>query len=293
MFNKIINYLSRANPYIGIFSTQKVLKNKLLNFLGIQFFRLILSKFFLNLRSLSYHNKKNISNEVLSLQKNGYLVIDNFLDLENFTKLKIFFENVINKETIDNYNSKYSVEMYKVAASNFNDCNYPGFEKKNFISQVFKEYFKKNIKSSNSYVHIERIVRNNNKKNLLEDPQIHFHRDTFFGGLKAIFFMHDVTEEHGTLEYLVGSHRIDFKKIKLEYLNSIASKLSQNLFVSNLEKVLNLEKIYYKKTIFTCKKNTLLLFDVSGFHRRAKSNFGLNRDTIRMTFRFNPFSLIM
>jgi ectoine hydroxylase-related dioxygenase (phytanoyl-CoA dioxygenase family) len=293
VFNKIINYLSRANPYIGIFSTQKVLKNKLLNFLGIQFFRLILSKFFLNLRSLSYHNKKNISNEVLSLQKNGYLVIDNFLDLENFTKLKIFFENVINKETIDNYNSKYSVEMYKVAASNFNDCNYPGFEKKNFISQVFKEYFKKNIKSSNSYVHIERIVRNNNKKNLLEDPQIHFHRDTFFGGLKAIFFMHDVTEEHGTLEYLVGSHRIDFKKIKLEYLNSIASKLSQNLFVSNLEKVLNLEKIYYKKTIFTCKKNTLLLFDVSGFHRRAKSNFGLNRDTIRMTFRFNPFSLIM
>ena len=293
MCNKIINYLSRANPYIGIFSTQKVLKNKLLNFLGIQIFRLILSKFFLNLRSLSYHNKKNISNEVLSLQKNGYLVIDNFLDLENFTKLKIFFENVINKETIDNYNSKYSVEMYKVAASNFNDCNYPGFEKKNFISQVFKEYFKKNIKSSNSYVHIERIVRNNNKKNLLEDPQIHFHRDTFFGGLKAIFFMHDVTEEHGTLEYLVGSHRIDFKKIKLEYLNSIASKLSQNLFVSNLEKVLNLEKIYYKKTIFTCKKNTLLLFDVSGFHRRAKSNFGLNRDTIRMTFRFNPFSLIM
>jgi hypothetical protein len=143
MFKKIINCLARANPYIGIFSTQKVLKNKLFNFFGIQIYRLILSKFFLNFRSISFPNKKNISNEVLSLQKNGYLVVDNFLDLENFTKLKFFFDKEINQEIIDNYVDKYSVEMYKAAASNFNDCNYPGFEKKNFISHVFKEYFKK------------------------------------------------------------------------------------------------------------------------------------------------------
>jgi hypothetical protein len=42
-----------------------------------------------------------------------------------------------------------------------------------------KNILKKNMKSSDSYVHIERILRRNNKKNFLEDPQIHFHRDTF------------------------------------------------------------------------------------------------------------------
>ena len=285
MLKKIINFLSITNPYIGIFSTQKLLKNKLFNFFGIQIYRLILSKFFLNLRSLSCENKKNISNETLLLQKNGYLLINNFLDIENFQKLNFFFEGVINKEIIDRYKSKYIVEMYKAAGSNFNDFNYPGFEKKNFISQIFKEYFNRNIKNSNSSIHLERIVRSNNDKNLPEDPQNYFHRDTFFGGLKGIFFMHDVTEEHGTLEYLVGSHKIDYKKIKLEYLNSISSKYNPNL-----RNVNDLEKKYKKKNVFTCKKNTLLLFDVSGFHRRAKANIGLNRDTIRMSFRFNPFS---
>jgi uncharacterized surface anchored protein len=100
--------------------------------------------------------------------------------------------------------------------------------------------------------------------------------------------MHDVTEEHGTLEYLAESHKIDFKKIKIEYLNSISSK-----FNPNVKHFPDLEKIYKQKIVFTCKKNTLLLFDVSGFHRRAKAHIGLNRDTIRMTFRFNPFSLIV
>jgi hypothetical protein len=286
MKNTVMTFLSKLNPYIGIFSTQKLLKNKILNFFGIQIYRLVLSKFFLNLRALSL-KKRTTSNEVLLLKENGYLVIDNFLDIMNFEKLRIFFENEMDKETIDNYKNSRSVAMYKTRGCLFNEFNYPGFVEKKFISQIFKEYFNRNIENSESSIYMERILRSDSKKNLPDDPQNHFHRDTFFGGLKGIFFMHDVTEEHGTLEYLKKSHKIDYKKIKLEYLNSISLK-----FNPNLRNVNDLEKRYNKKIIFTCKKNTLLLFDVSGFHRRAKADVGLKRDTIRMTFRFNPFSPI-
>ena len=284
--------VNKFNKKFGIFSTKKVLNNKLLNLFGIQPLRLIIAKLFYYIRLIFFKSKIDKKNEqLIFLKKNGYLILENFLNEKDFDDLNDFFTLEMKKTQIDNYKNRFSLSMFKSGECSFKNSLYPQFFKQSFFKNIFESYFCKNIENSVSSIHMEKIVKTDKKNELKDDPQQYFHRDTFYGGLKGIYFLGDVTSNHGTLEYLPKSNKIDLKKIKLEYMNSISSNNSQNLRDGTS---ILLTKSYYEKSIqFLCKKNTLVIFDVSGFHRRLKAKNRYERNTIRIGFRIHPFSLII
>jgi len=288
----ILEIKNKFNKKFGVFSLQKVLKNRILNLLGFQVFRLLLSNLFYYIRSIFFKSKLDKNNENYKfLKKNGYLILENFLSYEDFNNLNDFFNSEMLKTKADNYENRFSLSMFKAGECSFENSLYPQFLNDSFFSNIFESYFGKKTKNSISSIHMEKIVNTGKKEELKEDPQKYFHRDTFYGGLKGIFFLTDVTPNHGTLEFIPKSHIPDLKKIKLEYLNSISSQCSQNVRDGTSVSIL---KSYDDKPIeFLCKKNTLLLFDVSGFHRRVKAKSGYERNTIRIGYRIHPFSLLI
>ena len=291
-FKNILVIKKEFNKKFGVFSSQKVLKNRLLNLLGFQVFRLLLSNLFYYVRSIFFKSKLDKNNDNYKfLKKNGYLILENFLSYEDFNNLNNFFNSEMLKTKVDNYENRFSLSMFKAGECSFENSLYPQFFNNSFFLNIFESYFGKKMKNSISSIHMEKIVNTGKKDELKDDPQKYFHRDTFYGGMKGIFFLTDVTHNHGTLEYIPKSHITDLKKMKLEYLNSISSQSSQNVRDEN--SILT-SKTYDEKPIeFLCKKNTLLLFDVSGFHRRVKAKSGCERNTIRIGYRIHPFSLLI
>jgi hypothetical protein len=114
------------------------------------------------------------------------------------------------------------------------------------------------------------------------DPQLLLHRDTFHSTHKMIYYVNDVQPEDGPFTYILGSNQLNFKRLVLEYINSIQKTPDLNLRATD-----NSEKI--NETSVVAKGNTLVVADVFGFHRRGNALNRSIRKTIRMSVRSNPF----
>ena len=106
----------------GIFSSEKILDNFLLNLFGVQILRIIISKYFLKFRRLFISSYNKNDNDLNFYKKNGYLQIKNFLSKEDFIYIKKDFDQKsenfksINddKEQINIVN-KYKFEIDKLS----------------------------------------------------------------------------------------------------------------------------------------------------------------------------------
>jgi hypothetical protein len=127
-----------------------------------------------------------------------------------------------------------------------------------------------------------------------KDPQKFFHSDTFHPTMKMWLFLEDVPLEKGAFNYVPGSNRLTPKRIKWEYNKSINGKKLKDgysekgsLRVSQDElKDLGLGEVKE----FAVKKNTLVIGNTHGFHRRGLAQPGATRLEIYASSRVNPFS---
>ena len=118
--------VNKFNKKFGIFSTKKVLNNKLLNLFGIQLLRIIIAKLFYYIRLIFFKSKIYKKNEqLIFLKKNGYLILENFLNEKDFDDLNNFFTLEMKKTQIDNYKNRFSLSMFKSGECSFKNSLYP------------------------------------------------------------------------------------------------------------------------------------------------------------------------
>ena len=101
-----------------IFTTKKIIQSKILNIIGLQIFRYLLSKSLYVLSKIFTQHTKVMKN----YSKDGYVLINNFLDKEEYYELKNEFEKIISergKNIYDNAN-----EFYKKINSSINHLAY-------------------------------------------------------------------------------------------------------------------------------------------------------------------------
>jgi len=126
------------------------------------------------------------------------------------------------------------------------------------------------------------------------DNQKLLHRDTFHSAVKLWYFFKDVEPEHGPLDYVVGSHKMNDKRLKWEHQKSVrASSGRPGVTQGGAFRATPADLRYMglpQPTSFPVKANTLVIADIRGFHRRGHAETHSERLGIYANFRPFPFS---
>ena len=276
------------------FSTEKCLKSLVLNLLGVQALRYLLSKIIYQLK-LGFIREKEFKN----FRINGFDVNPNFLESNSFKKIKNEFDIAIS-------NNEYTNILVNNIKQITVDINKLDPEKFPNICKLLKNYeiinfFKKNdlINNSKIFGRLERIeVINDN----IKDPQKEYHYDTFHNTFKTWIYLTNVEKKNGPLHYVPKSHKFSFTRLFKEWKNSIIFSLKFNKLnvderdlqgsprdgnSSIMKQILNDKAIK-----FDVKQNTLVRVNTHGLHRRGDAKKGEIRDCINIWTRENPFKII-
>ena len=113
------------------------------------------------------------------------------------------------------------------------------------------------------------------------DLQKVLHRDTFFRALKFWFFLRPVQRQDGPFEYVPGSHRLDPSRLRWEQATATAAaehRRQPDVSGSFRIQEESLAELGLPRPVaLTCPANTLVLADVFGFHRRGAAAQGQQR----------------
>lgn len=272
------------------FKANYIIGSKALNVMGLHVFRVLLSHaiFRFKLLCLSPLVSKEIYSQYLS---QGYLVIENFLAEGDFDKL----EGEVREyggETRQNIQGDTSVYRSFLAGNNIGDN--PSVSSLCNNNKLLKILRFTSGKNESPRFHIEQLRHGlgNAKKS---DPQKNLHSDTFHPTMKAWLFLDDVSEENGPFNYVVGSHKLTWKRLKWEYRRSIIAKnindgYSEKGSFRAMQEDLDLLG-YGEVKPLKVNKNSLVIANTYGFHcRGAASRKNAKRLAIWVSSRVNPFN---
>tara|TARA_B100000795_G_scaffold16376_1_gene10958 strand:+ start:1148 stop:2056 length:909 start_codon:yes stop_codon:yes gene_type:complete len=289
-------FLTIFNSHVNIFSNEKVLKNRFFNFFGCQILRILIFRFILSIKRIFFFRNedyKSVVTKVDELENKGYLIFDEFLKKEEFNKLKLYYQKNLENDVSsqeDRYRDRISISQRIANKQALNKIADPWYEiilKNNDLGKIIEFVTAKKLcNMKNSSIYFEKLFQTNDKKDLPQDPQNYFHRDTFYTSLKFIYYMDDILIEDGPFSYVEKSNKISKWKIKTEFFGSL-KRNNKNLRETSVK----LDFSKHKIMNFCLKENSLILVDVSGFHRRLPTKINKGRETIRFSSREHPFSL--
>ena len=126
------------------------------------------------------------------------------------------------------------------------------------------------------------------------DPQKDFHADTFHPTMKAWLFLDDVDDVNGPFNYVPGSHRLSWARLKWEYQNSIEGSRLGNTYARRGSLRISEAQLrsngFGPPKAFKVPANTLVMADTFGFHRRGEAQSNSSRMAIYAYSRSNPFN---
>jgi hypothetical protein len=114
--------------------------------------------------------------------------------------------------------------------------------------------------------------------------------------MKAWYFLEDVNSEDGPFHYVPGSHRLTRRRIKWEYAESIRRSESGKTRHETAGGAFrpdenDVQELGLPDAIpLIVKKNTLVIADTLGFHKRGQAVAGKERIAIWVNSRVNPFN---
>jgi hypothetical protein len=249
-----------------------------LNLLGYSLFKSIGFFLFEKIRKKIKPNLHQDHNDLLAkIENQGFVVINDFLKEDDFDLLKNEVLDYSKKKSM-NFSETFSLPLMTMLENKIG-------------SNILKKYFYKNSDiykiacylsgiSSNFYPTIEFNYLKSKKNNLegFKDGQHNIHYDVTYSSFKAILYMEDTNKNNGAFEYIKGSHKFNIKRLSIEYLNSISkdkkklTKLTKN-FLHNLVSIEG-------------KKNSLIVMNAKGMHRRGLFYKDTVRSTIFVDYRF-------
>jgi hypothetical protein len=265
----------KDNPIIG---------SKTMNRMGLHVFRLFMAHLMTRFRwcLLFWRLDKKYRDEY---HRQGFVVIENFLPNVEFETLSKQLRNVtggfLQCRQGDTLTQRHMFEDIEQSAAAY-------LAKDKRLKGLFRYGGSAN---HSPLMYIEHV--NNGVLGEGEDPQKKLHSDTFHPTVKAWLYLDDVTEVNGPLEYVEGSNKLTWKRIKWEYQKSLTAATSEDSYTQRgsfraRDKDLTVLGLPQPKA-FKVKKNTLVFANTYGFHRRGKANKGSTRMSVYMQDRANPF----
>lgn len=277
----------------SIFSRQSLINILILNLFGLQIGRMFLS------RIIYYFRKFNSDPEIFKyveiLKKDGVLKIENFLNEDEYMKVRNDSEKIFSK--FYKYENKKVVkgpnllESVYIKSKDLKDCkNIAKIFSKKMLFNLYNALNKSVVVNrENFHFKLQKITQNFKKDSKDVDEDTHLHEDTYFDTYKIFYFIDEVKLKDGPFRYVIGSHKITFWKLIFSYLCSIRVFPWRDTF--GWRKITKTEASFRKlKTVeFVVPKNTLVVANVNGYHGRLQGDGEGSRKAIGINIRLNPF----
>ena len=274
--------------HVKSFKNNPILGNKWLNKMGLHVVRLLVSHAIMSFRMtiLSF----NVSKEHKDMyREKGYILIENVLDDKTFDTLKQESKNLRAevRECIQGDTLTQRIHLDEKIL--FQMPTTKEFLMKKEIVKLFKFTAGKNHLPIS---HMQMIKSNYVKGK--DDPQKNLHSDTFHPTMKYWFFLQDVTSGMAPFTYVEGSNKLTWKRLKWEYMKSISMDTEQTSYSKNgsfrvEEDELKVLGLPAPKEVCV-SKNTLVIVNTFGFHRRGHAKGKSLRAELWGISRTNPFN---
>lgn len=244
---------------------------------------------------------------VKTIERDGVLVIPDFLSERQFSLVREEFERARNKFELGEFrnvtNGRLKVSKYFVSDGEEEFKYMREFLQENqFIQHIASATIRRLIASKP--IMVISVFRQNDS-GLDNDIENILHADLHTSTVKAFFYLNDIDESNGAFIYAKGSHRLSFNRIRHEYDMSVRtaklrrgdSDIPESLLATRGPNKRNLisgeymRKLKVVETQFAGKANTLLIANNMGFHRRGEFYGERSRETILLNFRHleHPF----
>jgi hypothetical protein len=272
-------------PLRQIVSSDKIVDSKLLNLLGVQVQRTLAARLLYNLRPMSVD--KSVKDKVDELRSEGLVLWPNFLPPDHFEGIRREYlpllEDHADKLTV----YKHGPNTYEIARIRNFDARVLPYTYK-FLAEprlqaILEAAEKRPLHGLSGHRALERLTQG--PVGELEDPETQLHSDTFFATHKAWLYLSDVEMDNGPFVYVKRSHRVSLTKLYYIYRESCTHNARSRRIARE-----ELARLGLQETIVTCPKNTLVIANVAGFHRRVRGRPGCRRYAVHVSLRVNPFT---
>ncbi len=289
------NLLLLPASLLSIFTTAKsfgdpVIGSRLLNRLGLHVARMVVACWIYRLRqfllfsSLDKEDKK-------AFDRDGYLLKENFLPDDLYEEL---MGQIREYEGNAREVKEGDTLTRRLLLSDKSSVSFPAYQELRRRPEYRKLLAYTSSRNESPSTFLELIVHG--VANGSSDPQKDLHKDTFHPTMKAWLFLEDVNSENGPFHYIPGSHRLTWQRIKWEYHESIerstrggsSEKTKGGAFRPTDEDARTLDLA--EPVAFAVKKNTLVIADTMGFHKRGSAVQGEQRLSLWINSRVNPFN---
>lgn len=276
----------RQLPVFQILSKDKLVNSKFLNQKGIQKWRM--AKAIERYKDRKFEVSPLIKDQAHDIYNKGITQIDNFLDKDHFAQVAAECRAIRDIGHWQNEKKMGPNVIKNLALKGLDLSPYPGLKKlieDERIKRMFEAAEKRpiDIYGDNFYVLLQYLVQGDEDAH---DPESDLHVDTFFNTHKAWLYIDDVKLENGPFVFVEESHKVDTPyRIEKEYEYSKRKNVKGSRRIPQSE----LDEQNMKERICTCNKNTLVLANTLGYHRRLNGKGGHDRLTVAFSARFNPF----
>lgn len=261
-----------------IVSSQKVVRNRPLNLLGIQLFRILLFRVASAVKR--WKSKLPKSQEGQILRQDGIVVIPDFLDQTVFEAVcrdyrACILDDGIKRET------DYGIEVVHRAIKSEDIKAYPALGDLLYnerLLAILSELEGQSIELP--YILAQHIANSGAST----DPQLDLHSDIFFSTYSAFFFIEDASVEAGTFWYARRGHRLTLPRLIFEYYSSWSKTQISSPRIDGWFK----KFVGVVDTPVVASRNTMVISNNFGFHRRGQGKNGTKRDCFRFNTRINP-----
>ena len=278
--------------FLQLFGTAKsfqhnpIIGNPTLNRAGLHVVRVVLSHAMTNLRwwlmspLIPRHQRK-------AYREQGYLVIRDFLPGDQFAKLKAELKKYSGevRECIQGNTLTLHGMLDREATDRHPECG--AFTKDKRLSRLMM-YCGAKMRQPLYFVSCIK----NGYTDAGADPQKTLHRDTFHPTMKAWLFIDDVNDENGPFNYVPGSQRLSWARLKWEYRHSVTGAELPTPYEQRgsfrITKTMLATLGLKDATAFDVPGNTLVIANTNGFHYRGSAPRS-SRMALYAYSRSNPF----
>jgi hypothetical protein len=272
---------SGSQAWSIILSNQKFIEAPALNSKGLHIYRILLSYNIYSNRIPTVENDEDKPNGYIDYPKmfanNGFIYIRNFVTDENLEYLKSVVDDM-------RTNSQPSRNL------NFTDAIRDPQANAFFQSLLGVPHFGSD--GDNGYPRTQMW----HYKHTTDDPQYKWHTDTFQPTLKCWLYIDKITEENGALSLVPQSSLPVSNRIAWDYERSLdpnakdkSFRLSEFGTEEDEEQAIK-DNGFDDPITMQGPANTFIALNTYGFHKRGKSQPGVERNSLSLQYRPMAFS---
>jgi hypothetical protein len=279
-----------GNSVRRIFSDDKLIEGELLNRMGFQVMRTFVAHLTYSLRTVA-PAQRDIAAKIDELKREGLVIWPDFLPSDHFEGVLAEFQRVAGssrREFKVFQHGRNRLERFDI--ERMGESELPNIYRYFSDSRILRIIEAAEKQPLNKYYKLREMeILWQGPTTEPEDVQSDLHSDIFFHTHRAWLYLTDVNMESGPLAVVKRTHHLNMRQLYYIYRESVRPGPDGSRRITKRE----LEKLPFKETIVTCRRNTLVLANTCAYHRRLPGQPGRERHSLHTNWRANPFPAIL